>query len=72
VPAQAFTLGLLPIREIFKVVPVRNESSFLAIESRFSGVACVVNNPDQDTLFRAIEDARRSLMDLDQNRGVIM
>ena len=31
------------------------------IESRFSGVVCVMNNPYQDTLIRAVEDARRVL-----------
>jgi hypothetical protein len=40
----------------------RNESSFSAIESGF-GLSCAaaMNNPDQDTVIRAIEDARRIL-----------
>jgi hypothetical protein len=55
------TGGNWPERHI-PVSSPRNESSFLAVESQF-GLSCVavMNNPDQDTVIRAIEDARRIL-----------
>jgi hypothetical protein len=43
-----------------KLVPPRNESALPAIESPVRCVA-VMNSPDQDTLIRAVEDARRIL-----------
>jgi hypothetical protein len=39
----------------------RNESTFRRLTSILYGIACVMNNPDQDTLIRAVEDARRVL-----------
>ena len=38
-----------------------NESGLAVVESWFWGVRAVMNNPDHDTLVRAIDDARRIL-----------